>query len=159
MLRSPFVPRFKAWAPGSLVYQIEPGPGDAARRLADRGCPEAENQARLADNVKEIVAGRAIVLLARPPVVVLLALFTAVGQMHEAGEERPWQLAQALLLGMAYLIFSVAVNDISDVAVDRVNLPGDRRRGRWPLVSARPVTWVSSPLRPAPWRSSLRRCC
>lgn len=71
---------------------------------------------------------RIAVLLARPPVVLLLALFAAVGQVQAAGAQRPQQLAQALIVVMAYLVFSVAVNDIADVAVDRVNLPGDRRR-------------------------------
>lgn len=33
---------------------------------------------------------------------------------------------------MGFLLFSVALNDLADEAIDRVNLPGDRRR---PLVA------------------------
>ena len=75
---------------------------------------------------------RVLAVLVRPPALFLLALFAAVGQVSAAGGEHPAALARALVVVVAYLVFSVAVNDLADVAVDRANLPGDRRR---PLAS------------------------
>src|SRR5437899_4861070 len=75
---------------------------------------------------------RVMVAVARPAVIVLLGLFAATG-LAQAGRG-----ADALLLGRVlavvagFLMFSVACNDLADEAIDRVNLPGDRRR---PLVT------------------------
>jgi 4-hydroxybenzoate polyprenyltransferase len=69
---------------------------------------------------------RLVLLLARPAVVVLLIMFTATG-LAEAG--RPagiLTLGRALLTVSAFLLFSVAWNDLADEAIDRVNLPGQR---------------------------------
>jgi 4-hydroxybenzoate polyprenyltransferase len=75
---------------------------------------------------------RMLLSLARPAVVLLLGLFTVTG-LGEAGQgENRALLARALVVVIAYLLCSVAINDLSDEAIDRVNLPGDRRR---PLVA------------------------
>jgi 4-hydroxybenzoate polyprenyltransferase len=75
---------------------------------------------------------RLLILMARPAVVVLLGLFTATGLAQAGQGENPVLLAKALAVVVGFLLFSVAVNDLADEAVDRVNLPGDRRR---PLVA------------------------
>lgn len=75
---------------------------------------------------------RLLVLLARPAVVVLLGLFTAIGLAQAGQSENHLLLARALVAVMGFLLFSVALNDLADEAIDRVNLPGDRRR---PLVA------------------------
>lgn len=75
---------------------------------------------------------RLYVVMARPPVLVLLALFTAVGLAQAGHGEDRLLVARALAVVIGFLLFSVAVNDIADAAIDRVNLPGDWRR---PLVT------------------------
>jgi 4-hydroxybenzoate polyprenyltransferase len=75
---------------------------------------------------------RMLLSLARPAVVLLLVLFTVTG-LGEAGQgENRALLARALVVVIAYLLCSVAINDLSDESIDRVNLPGDHRR---PLVA------------------------
>ena len=75
---------------------------------------------------------RLLVLLARPAVIVLLGLFAALG-VAEAGQgDNTILLARALVVVLAFLLFSVVVNDLSDQAIDAVNLPDDPRR---PLVA------------------------
>ena len=78
---------------------------------------------------------RVMVLLTRPAVALLLAVYAAVGIAEAggtggAGDAVP--LARVLAAVMGFLLFSVACNDLADEAVDRVNLPGERRR---PLVT------------------------
>ena len=74
---------------------------------------------------------RVTLVLARPAVVALLGMFTAVG-MAAAGEpDDPLLLARALVVVAAFLLFAISVNDLADEAIDRVNLAGDPRR---PLV-------------------------
>jgi len=75
---------------------------------------------------------RVLVLLARPAVLVLGALYCALGPAEAGRAEDPGRLAVALAAVFGCLIFAVAVNDLADEAVDRVNLRGDRRR---PLVT------------------------
>ncbi|GIH18834.1 UbiA prenyltransferase family protein [Rugosimonospora africana] len=75
---------------------------------------------------------RLLYLLARPAVMVLLALFTATGLAQAGHGQDTWALARALVVVAAFLLFSVACNDLADEAIDRVNLPGDARR---PLVA------------------------
>jgi guanylate kinase len=60
MLRAPVVARFATLVAPPLVYQVEDDLGRAAARLAARGCDRADLEARLADNVAECHAGRAI---------------------------------------------------------------------------------------------------
>lgn len=72
-----------------------------------------------------------IVRMARPAVVVLLGSFTATGLAQAGHEEDHLLLARALVVVFGFLVCSVACNDIADVSIDRVNLPGDPGR---PLV-------------------------
>lgn len=62
----------------------------------------------------------------------LLGLFTAIGMAQAGQSENHPLLARALVAVMGFLLFSVALNDLADEAIDRVNLPGDPRR---PLVA------------------------
>ncbi|GAA0579640.1 UbiA family prenyltransferase [Actinomadura livida] len=73
-----------------------------------------------------------LVRMARPPVIVLLGMFTATGMAQTGHGEDRFLLARALVVVFGFLVFSVACNDIADVLVDRVNLPGDPGR---PLVT------------------------
>ena len=59
-LRAPYVERMRVLLPVALVVQIEDDPVRVAARLADRGGPTAELAARLADNEREVVLGRAV---------------------------------------------------------------------------------------------------
>lgn len=69
---------------------------------------------------------RLIVLLARPAVIAIVVMFTATGLAQAGhGEDKPL-LARALIAVAAFLLFSVACNDLADEAIDRVNLPGRR---------------------------------
>jgi 4-hydroxybenzoate polyprenyltransferase len=72
----------------------------------------------------------------RPPVLVLMSLFAATG-LAEAGGDPSASLAPALVVIVAFVLFSVVLfsvtlNDLADEEIDPVNLSGDRRR---PLVS------------------------
>jgi 4-hydroxybenzoate polyprenyltransferase len=69
---------------------------------------------------------RLIVLLARPSVIMLLALFTDTGLAEDGRGEGTLALARALTVVYGFLLFSVACNDLADEAIDRVNLPGKR---------------------------------
>ncbi len=73
-----------------------------------------------------------MVRLARPPVIVLLALFTATGLAQAGQGEDRVLLLRAFVVVFGFLVFSVACNDLADVLIDRVNLPGDPGR---PLVT------------------------
>ncbi len=75
---------------------------------------------------------RLFFLLARPALVVLLGMFAALG-VAQGGEATDLAaVARALLVVVGYVACAVAVNDLSDIAVDRLNLPGDPSR---PLAS------------------------
>jgi 4-hydroxybenzoate polyprenyltransferase len=69
---------------------------------------------------------RLVVLLARPAVIMLLAMFTATGLAEAGRGGEVALLARALLAVTGFLLFSVACNDLADEAIDRVNLPGRR---------------------------------
>jgi hypothetical protein len=57
---------------------------------------------------------RVTLVLARPSVVALLGMFTAVG-MAAAGEpDDPLLLARALIVVAAFLLFAISVNDLAD---------------------------------------------
>jgi 4-hydroxybenzoate polyprenyltransferase len=75
---------------------------------------------------------RLMLVVARPAVLVLLAVFTAIGLAQAGRGGDPILLGRALVVVVGFLMFSVACNDLADVDIDRVNLPGDRRR---PLVA------------------------
>jgi 4-hydroxybenzoate polyprenyltransferase len=67
----------------------------------------------------------------RPAVVVILALFAGVGMSVATSHPGTLVMGRVLVVVMALLVFAANTNDISDEAIDRVNLAGDRRR---PLV-------------------------
>jgi 4-hydroxybenzoate polyprenyltransferase len=69
---------------------------------------------------------RLILLVARPAVIVLLLMFTATGLAEVGHAEDYVALAKALTIVAAFLLFSVACNDLADEEIDRVNLPGKR---------------------------------
>ena len=91
---------------------------------------------------------RGAVVMARPPVFVLLALYAQLG-LAQAGQANAYvALVEILAVIAAFLVFSVACNDLADEAIDRVNLPGDPRR---PLVTGavsrarmRAVGWAAA---------------
>jgi 4-hydroxybenzoate polyprenyltransferase len=76
---------------------------------------------------------RTFIVLSRPALVLLVALFTAAGLAQAGHPNQPLLLAKALTAVIAALVFAVAVNDLADERIDSVNLQGDRRR---PLVTA-----------------------
>jgi 4-hydroxybenzoate polyprenyltransferase len=75
---------------------------------------------------------RLIVLVARPAVVVLVGMFAAIGLAQAGHPNDGARLVKAVVAVVASLLFAVAVNDIADERIDRVNLPADPRR---PLVA------------------------
>jgi 4-hydroxybenzoate polyprenyltransferase len=77
---------------------------------------------------------RLLVLMARPAVLVLFALFAAIGQAQAGLGEQRGRLAVTLVAIAGFLLYSVAFNDLADEAIDRVNLPGRR-----PLATG--LTW------------------
>jgi 4-hydroxybenzoate polyprenyltransferase len=74
---------------------------------------------------------RLFVVLARPAVVVLFGMFAAIGLAQGGHANDGVLLAKALVAVVAFLLFSVAVNDLADERIDRVNLAGNAAR---PLV-------------------------
>ena len=75
---------------------------------------------------------RIVVALSRPPVLILLGLFAAVGLAQGGAGDDPVALARCLVVVAGFLLASVVVNDLADEAIDRVNLPADPSR---PLVT------------------------
>lgn len=75
---------------------------------------------------------RVLVLLCRPPVLILLALFAATGMAQGGAAQATLTLAHVMIVVAGFLLFSVVVNDLADEAIDRVNLPNDPSR---PLVT------------------------
>lgn len=75
---------------------------------------------------------RVLLVLCRPPLVFLFVVVAGlgVGQGGRPGDLR--LMALVLVPVVAFLVFAVAVNDLSDEAIDRVNLAGDPSR---PLVT------------------------
>ena len=71
---------------------------------------------------------RLLVTLTRPPVLLLLALYTALGEAGAGQAESKTLLLRAVLPVAAFLLFSVVLNDLADEEIDRVNLPDDPRR-------------------------------
>lgn len=71
---------------------------------------------------------RVVVLLARPAVLLLLCVFAAIGMALAGTERQPVLLGCVVLSVIGFLLFSVVLNDLADEPIDRVNVPGDRRR-------------------------------
>lgn len=75
---------------------------------------------------------RLLIAMARPALAVLLGLLAATGLAQAGRGDDPLMLARVLIVVVAFLVCCVVVNDVSDEAIDRVNLPDDPRR---PLVT------------------------
>jgi 4-hydroxybenzoate polyprenyltransferase len=71
----------------------------------------------------EIVRG-----LIRPPFAVLLGLDAALGMVQTGHLPALTRQVIALVAVGAWMLFAVAVNDLADEEIDRVNLAGDARR-------------------------------
>ncbi|MFD8083451.1 UbiA family prenyltransferase [Kitasatospora sp. NPDC059722] len=76
---------------------------------------------------------RVLVALGRPAVALLFALYAALGLAQAGHAEDRLLFAECVVPVVAFLLCSVCVNDLSDEAIDRVNLPGHWSR---PLVTA-----------------------
>ena len=74
---------------------------------------------------------RLLVVLARPAVVALVALFTTIGLAQAGAPTSGSRFVHAFVVVVALLLFAVAVNDIADERIDRVNLAASER----PLVA------------------------
>lgn len=74
---------------------------------------------------------RLVLLLTRPAVAFLLAMYAALGVSSDGHDAERWLLSAVLVVVFGFLLFSVVCNDIADERIDRINLAGDRRR---PLV-------------------------
>lgn len=75
---------------------------------------------------------RLTLLLVRPPVALLLLMSLAIGAAQAVGAPPPAALLLPSLAVVGYVLWSVALNDLADEKVDRVNLPRSPER---PLVS------------------------
>ena len=75
---------------------------------------------------------RMVLALSRPPVLILLGLFAAVGLAQGGVIDDPLALARVLVVVAGFLVCSVVVNDLADEAIDKVNLAGYASR---PLVT------------------------
>jgi 4-hydroxybenzoate polyprenyltransferase len=76
---------------------------------------------------------RVLIAVTRPPVLALLALYAATGLAAAGGNTRSLTAVLPTFVVVAgFLIFSVSVNDLADVEIDRVNLATRRDR---PLVT------------------------
>jgi 4-hydroxybenzoate polyprenyltransferase len=73
-----------------------------------------------------------LVLLARPAALMLFALCAVIGVAQARHARDNVELGQVFAVVFAFVLCCVAVNDLADERVDRVNLSGDRRR---PLVT------------------------
>jgi 4-hydroxybenzoate polyprenyltransferase len=67
---------------------------------------------------------RALVTLARPAVLLLVMMSAAVALAASGAGDRPSALVPVAVAVTGFILFAVAVNDLADEAVDRVNLPG-----------------------------------
>lgn len=72
---------------------------------------------------------RLVVLVARPAVIALLLMFTGTGLAQAGRPEDLAAAAKAVAVVAAFLLFSVACNDLADQEIDKVNLPGRRPLG------------------------------
>ena len=79
---------------------------------------------------------RLVVLMARPALVLLLGSYAAIGLAQHGAADDAWRTLGVLVVVIGYLLASVVLNDLADVAVDRINLAGDR---------SRPLTTGSTP--------------
>jgi 4-hydroxybenzoate polyprenyltransferase len=81
-----------------------------------------------------VARARLFLTLARPPLLYLLVLSGALGVAAGGAALDVVPLVRTLLVVAPLMVCAVALNDLSDVAVDRINLAADPTR---PLVSGR----------------------
>ena len=74
---------------------------------------------------------RLVVLTLRPPVLVLAALYLAVGAAATGEPQRIVVLLIPAGAVLSILLFSLLLNDLADEAVDRVNLPDNLNGPSW----------------------------
>lgn len=67
---------------------------------------------------------RLVLTLCRPPVVVTMALFGVLGIVQGGGARDEMGAVPVVVAITAFVVFSIAVNDLADEAVDRANLDG-----------------------------------
>jgi 4-hydroxybenzoate polyprenyltransferase len=77
---------------------------------------------------------RTLISLARPAVLLLVIMSAAVGLAASGAGDGPGAMLPVSVAVTGFIVFAVAVNDLADEAVDRVNLPGLAGR---PLVQGR----------------------
>lgn len=66
-----------------------------------------------------------VLAVARPPVLLLLAMYAATGLAAAGGDPNSVvQVLPVLAVVAGFLVFSVCLNDLADAEIDRVNLPG-----------------------------------
>lgn len=76
---------------------------------------------------------RLLVILTRPAVAFLFCVYVVIGLTKAGSTAIGLTAYRDLLVVLGFLIFSVAVNDLSDAPIDRQNLPNSNR----PLVTGR----------------------
>ena len=76
---------------------------------------------------------RLLMVLTRPAVAFLFCVYVVVGLAKAGDTGSGVRLFRDLLVVFGFLLFSVAVNDLSDAPIDRQNLPNSNR----PLVTGR----------------------
>jgi 4-hydroxybenzoate polyprenyltransferase len=76
---------------------------------------------------------RLLIVLTRPAVAFLFCIYVVIGLAKAGDTGTGFRLYRDLLVVIGFLIFSVAVNDLSDAPIDRQNLPHSNR----PLVTGR----------------------
>jgi 4-hydroxybenzoate polyprenyltransferase len=76
---------------------------------------------------------RLLIVLTRPAVAFLFCVYAVIGLAKAGNTGTGVTLYRDLLVVLGFLIFSVAVNDLSDAPIDRQNLPRSNR----PLVTGR----------------------
>lgn len=76
---------------------------------------------------------RLLIVLTRPAVAFLFCMYVVIGLAKAGDTGTGFRLYRDLLVVIGFLIFSVAVNDLSDAPIDRQNLPHSNR----PLVTGR----------------------
>jgi len=95
-----------------------------------------------------VARARLFLTLARPPLLYLLALSAALGVASGGAALDVVPLVRTLLVVAPLMVCAVALNDLSDVAVDRINLADDPTRplvsGRADVASMRAVAVVSA---------------
>jgi 4-hydroxybenzoate polyprenyltransferase len=75
---------------------------------------------------------RVLAQLSRPGVMMLLAIYAALGLAQGGASDDLFAFAKVLSVVAGFLVYSVVCNDIADEAIDRVNLPNGTGR---PLVA------------------------